>query len=213
MPPLLAIHCPVGLPRYPHHRFISRRNLTGSSVQSVRNTRHFQRLYAAASDDAADTSPSDDALPDTPPEEDTATPPGFTGASDAGQAESGSQSSGPSTSASSAGGAAAAPLSSAEEAAAVVASCLELIQERRLDELLTYVPDEVIDRCLQRRKQRCTLEVNPSIYSPWLFERQLYTDSLCWSLWTTEKTVESASCAAVVAAWKKYTNTSPHTLL
>lgn len=37
----------------------------------------------------------------------------------------------------------------------VVAACLELIRERRLDELLSYVPDDVIDRCLQRRKQRC----------------------------------------------------------
>ena len=39
--------------------------------------------------------------------------------------------------------------------AQVVATCLELFQERRLDELLSYVPDAVIDRCLQRRKQRC----------------------------------------------------------
>lgn len=37
----------------------------------------------------------------------------------------------------------------------VVAECLELIWERRLDELLSFVPDDVIDRCLQRRKQRC----------------------------------------------------------
>ena len=39
--------------------------------------------------------------------------------------------------------------------AQVVAECLEIFQERRLDELLSFVPHAVIDRCLKRQEQRC----------------------------------------------------------
>jgi len=43
----------------------------------------------------------------------------------------------------------------AEEAAAVVATCVELMCQRRLDELVDFLPDAVLDRCLKRRKARC----------------------------------------------------------
>ena len=94
---------------------------------AIHSPRHTRRLYSAANDDTHGTSPADDVPLDTLPAESAATPP-----------EMG----------------AVVPLSSAEEAAAVLATCLELMRERRLDELVSYVPDEVIDRCLQRRKLR-----------------------------------------------------------
>ena len=42
----------------------------------------------------------------------------------------------------------------AEEASAVVAACIDLMCQRRLDELVDFLPDAVVDRCLQRRKAR-----------------------------------------------------------
>jgi hypothetical protein len=44
--------------------------------------------------------------------------------------------------------------SSAEEAAQTVARCLDLVSERHMDALLEFVPDAVLDRCIERKKHR-----------------------------------------------------------